>query len=489
MSIWGDTKDVFSGRRSIGNVIKSKLIGYRTIRVALMGSRESGKTVFLTSLENHLREHVLHPQDFSLGGRIVDWDKNAIKNKDEIHGIPRCNYENARGMLQKGEWPEKTTSSSILAMRLRITDKDGKQEDVQLEIVDIPGERMADFTMRGRPYKAWCRWMERESASADYQTYLQKVKDAGPDARGELFSAYRDFIANEYESYAPCITPSTVKLSLDGKKRGGNPETFKRAVADTPIGFTDKKGKVWEFLPLPEECLDKKPWKKLVQEFEKSYDQYVKRVVRPVADWMENAEKLVYLVDMLSLLQAGGKACTAERQYGEAAIEVLCPRSPDGILSRMGVWAKSFLWKTHIHAVYLVATKGDCVWSNQNRDHLATLADDLFRSTTRFLDKRITYVPIPCAAVCSTKERTGGQSGLEGKILDPQKPDEPPTLQRWKPSDVPVRLPESSEEWDARIAAGEFNYPIAFPWFDPVQLCPPKQINLNLLAEAILARN
>ena len=110
MSFWLDTKDVFSGRRSLGNVVKSKIVGYRTIRVALMGSRESGKTVFLAALENHLREHSLHPEDFPLGGRIIDWYKHALSGKKEIYGIPRFEYQSIREQLQKGEWPEKTIS-------------------------------------------------------------------------------------------------------------------------------------------------------------------------------------------------------------------------------------------------------------------------------------------------------------------------------------------------------------------------------------------
>ena len=55
MRFWSYAKDVLSGRRSMGKAIWDATRGYRTVRVALMGSKGSGKTVFLTSLANHLR--------------------------------------------------------------------------------------------------------------------------------------------------------------------------------------------------------------------------------------------------------------------------------------------------------------------------------------------------------------------------------------------------------------------------------------------------
>ena len=162
MSFWSSTKDVLSGRRPVGSVIGTAVKGYRTVRVAVMGSKASGKTVFLTALANHLQDH--RPTEFPLGGRIVTWDKDAISG-DTLHGLPRFSYEAARAFLAKGEWPAKTTATSILALRLLVEDKKGRQENVQLEVADIPGERIADFAMKGRSYRAWCRWMQRESAT------------------------------------------------------------------------------------------------------------------------------------------------------------------------------------------------------------------------------------------------------------------------------------------------------------------------------------
>mgnify|MGYP002624809810 CR=1 FL=1 len=487
MSFWSCTKDVFAGRRPIGDIIGTATKGYRTIRVAVMGSKASGKTVFLTSLANHLQDH--RPTDFPLGGRIITWDKYAIVG-ESLHGIPLFRYDEARGLMSCGEWPEKTTSSSILALRLLIEDKDGNQENVQLEVVDVPGERIADFAMKRRSYKDWSLWMQRESATAAYGAYVKTVKNVGPNNEEAIINAYRDFMTHEYEDCAPCITPSVVKLGVDGTKRGGrDPAAFRAAIASVPIGFTDEKGEVWEFVPLPELCFAKNsPWHAVVKKFARGYDRYVKQVVRPIVDWMEGAEKLFYLVDVLSLLQLGASACDSERQYGEAAISAFCPRRGN-IFSRMGKWAAGFLWKPHINTVYVVATKADCVWSQENRDNLVLLADALFGRAIRCLDKKLVKSDmLPCAAVCSTKERLDGQPGLQGKIYDPDNPKEPLAVRKWKPSNVPSALPRSSEEWEEMIANGKFNYQFAFPWFDTAQICPPRQLNLDVIAEAMLAK-
>ena len=62
--------------------IKEKSRGYRKIRIAIMGSRLSGKTVLLTALANHLREH--NPEFFPVGNWKICWDKNAILGNDTI---------------------------------------------------------------------------------------------------------------------------------------------------------------------------------------------------------------------------------------------------------------------------------------------------------------------------------------------------------------------------------------------------------------------
>lgn len=487
MSFFSEARELIAGRRSVAGMINTAVNGYRTIRVAVMGSKASGKTVFLTSLANHLRDH--HPDVFPLDGIRVSWDKNGIQEK-ELHGLPLFDYNDARASLVKGEWPRKTVTSSVLALRLMLQKPNGKQEKVQLEFVDVPGERMADFAMKGRSYKDWCRWMQSEQTSVAYRNYLDKLRGLPPEDLSAVFDAYRDFLRHEYENLSPCITPSTVKLSLDGERRGGSPDAFRAAIADVPIGFKDGNGTVYEFVPLPESCFaDNSGWGKIVRKFEKGYNRYKANVVLPVVDWLSSAEKLFYLVDVLALLQNGALSCDSERLYGEGVIEALCRRKGN-LLSEVWKWTSGFLWKRRINSVSIIATKSDLVIGGFNRENMVFLADDLFGRALAFLDR--SYVAseiLSCAAVCGTKEvLVDGEKGLQGKLECQGSGEGNTDVKIWVPSDVPTRFPTSSEEWNRMIAEGKFNYQSAFPWFESAQICPPRQLGLNQLVKKIFAR-
>ena len=488
MSVFGFAKELLNGRRSLYGSFEDAVRGYRTIRVAVIGSKASGKTVLLASLANHLRDH--HPSLFPLGGRIVTWDKDA-KIADMPGGLSAFDYEGARAALSSGRWPGKTTSSSMLALRLLVEDSKGVREMVQLELADIPGERVADFAMKGRSFREWSAWMAKESPSESFRAYLDAVRASRANGDSVIFKAYRDFLASEYASYSSVITPSTVKLSLSGVSSGGSPQEFRRAIDVTPVGFVDSSGEIFEFAPLPEECFESAgAWRKVVSRFARAYGKYVDAVVSPLADWMRSADKLVYLVDILGLLQAGSKACEVERQYAQAAIGALCPRESN-LIERAARRASRFLWRTQIRDVYVVATKADCVWSQTNRDNLVILADSLLGRPLRFLDsKRVKSAVLSCAAVSSTRERSDGSPGLQGKLANISGGDSAQHAQivKWRPSEVPSSFPESSEDWETMIKEGRFNYQFAFPWFDEAQMCPPRQLGLDMLADALLSR-
>ena len=138
--------DLVTGRRPIWNLFNS----CRTVRVAVVGGKDCGKTVFLAALASHLRHH--RKSEFSLrGGTLqVHWERGAIVG-DKLDGLPLFDYKSARWRLSHGQWPEKTKDTTVLALRLLLEDSESKtQEHVQLEVLDLPGERVADFSMMGR---------------------------------------------------------------------------------------------------------------------------------------------------------------------------------------------------------------------------------------------------------------------------------------------------------------------------------------------------
>ena len=395
------------------SIIRDKWTGYRKIRIAVMGTKGSGKTVFLSAIANHLSNH--SPENFNLGGLRVSHHAIAGTTLD---GFPLFDSAGALAAFERGEWPAKTTNPSVLAMPLTLTDetKKGRREDVRLEILDIPGERIADFPMMGHSYREWCNWLQNAWAgpngtSEAYRRYLGQVSAMNPGQDGDtrqaakqaLFDAYRDFIADGYANYAAHVTPSTVKLELDGTTHGGTPAAFREAIGGIPLGFRDDAGQLREFAPLPDACFGREsPWRHLVREFSKNYDKYAAKIVRPMEGWLKDANALFYLVDALSLLQAGSRAWFSEKSYGEAAIRTLCPRREGNLLSRMGRGLWGMLLRTKVRDIRLVATKADRVLSG-DRDNLRRLVP--LRSTTT--------APTTSPSGCSPQAR------FAGRLLNP----------------------------------------------------------------------
>ena len=480
----------------LSKTIKTLWNGHRTVRVALMGTQNSGKTVFLTAIANHLRNH--SPENFNLGGiRVSHLGFQVAAHPEDI---PPFDAAEARAAFARGEWPAKTTEPAVLVLPLTLTDMTrGKREDVLLEILDIPGERIADFPMMGRNYREWCTWLQTAWGSPDdtsdtYRRYLERVREINPGskdaARAALFDAYRDFFAESYATHAAHVSPSTVKLEWDGTLHGGpSKEAFRNAIREIPLGLRDADGRSHEFAPLPIGAFDRKsPWRPLVGEFSKAYGRYVKKVVRPLERWLRGATSLVYLVDVLTLLKAGPQAWFAEKSYGEAAIRMLCPRRGGNLVKRWGHRLWGLLVQTEIRRVRIVASKADLVLAG-DRDNLGQLAENLFGNVLNTSDARTSV----CAAVCSTDQVTVDQNGtptpaLRGKVEAPCPTPASGEAQIWFPSPVPPSPPATADLWQSRIDEGAFNYPSTFPAFNPCLGIPPEHLGLNSLVRDILAK-
>lgn len=461
--------------------------GYRTVCVAIIGGKKSGKTVLLTALANHLRKH--DPKELDLGGWTVAYDASASVALD-MHKVHPFDYQGTRDALTRGNWPSKTTEPSMSAMRLKLK-KDGKEENVLLELMDLPGERVADFPMINQSYKEWCCWMERAMAgtgriSDSYRKYLDRVRSLGFGDENALKDAYRDFLGEEYEAHSVLITPSTVKLELNGTQHGGYERgAFRSSISNTPIGLGGN-----EFIPLPGECFDEgSPWQPLAMKYSKTYDYYKKVILDSAAKWLAGATKLFYLVDMLSLLESmlsvDEKGCVTvdptagehEKAFADATIAVLCPRKPDGALGRLGDWFKKFMWRSGVNSLYVVATKSDLILRDQ-RDNLRVLTSKFMGDALDILDANVKTAVVSCAAVRSTEDGSvDGRPALRGRKLERAEIREC----TWIPSDVPDHIP-TAEELKNLLPS----YPMCFPYFDPNRFCAPKQLGLDAIVKAML---
>ena len=196
---------------------------------------------------------------------------------------------------------------------------------------------------------------------------------------------------------------------------------------------------------------------------------------------------MVYLVDVLTLLQAGADAWNAERKYANAAIRALCPHS-ENLLASAWRYVKNVLWRTQINSVYVVATKSDLVVTNADRTNMKKLVDELVHGTLQFISSGVKTDTFSCAAVCSTREVRGvnGEQGLQGRLKTPGSNPPEYALANWIPSPVPKSIPETTQEWQRKIDEGEFNYQFAMPPVGTGKTRPPPHFGLSVIVGKLL---
>src|SRR5262245_10593142 len=106
-------------------------------RVGLVGLYASGKTVFLTSLLNHLQDH--DPDRFRLGAGLGSPAVSIRKFRSlpTDPGWERFNYDgNREALVHRHRWPEKTKDRSQFVCAFERSD--WRFSDVKLKLFDLP---------------------------------------------------------------------------------------------------------------------------------------------------------------------------------------------------------------------------------------------------------------------------------------------------------------------------------------------------------------
>jgi predicted YcjX-like family ATPase len=132
----------------------------RTLRLAVTGLRQGGKTVFVTALVHHL-----------LSGRELPFLAAAHEGRllgarllpTRAGDLPAFPFAAARADLAAPEprWPEPTTSLSALRLELRFAIKGvlrrrlGPHRSLVLMVIDYPGEWLLDLPLLEQTYEAW----------------------------------------------------------------------------------------------------------------------------------------------------------------------------------------------------------------------------------------------------------------------------------------------------------------------------------------------
>ena len=441
-------------------------------RVGVVGLYNSGKTVFLTSLINHLSEH--DPSLCSLKGgkgRVEGFREQPIAG-----GFSHFDYEKYRQFLvEQHRWPNKTTAVSEFKCSFKLTQK-GTSVGVDLAFLDVPGERLADLGMARQSYDKWSdsvlHLLEiRPEYRVHADEYLKLLAEAQPSTK-RVTNAYKRLLARLILDYKPLVTPSTFLVAPDGSYPNPTDHTLQALAAKRHSGLDGKR----EFAPMSHACRDKH--RKMANAFRKAYEEYKGKIVQPIVEWLSNANVLLVFIDVTTLLAGGLGMYEGNREILKDLVKATDPgASWYGNLGRWALRTITFGYADYraVERVAFVASKADKVLKD-DRQRMHGLLRNMTRRPVDGIDglKRNWFV---CSAVDSIEDVGNGK--LEGYLVSDGGVAEGATSALFTPSRVPDNWPDG---WEP----GAFIFPEVWPVMPARRDAPPKHFQLHRILDFIL---
>jgi len=193
----------------------------RTVRIAVTGLREAGKTVFLTSLINHLLEGSEETLE-AFQDEAVTFTARRLPLAAHGSTFPYYAYLDQL-RRERPAWPERTWDISEFRLELTLRNlKRRRTRVLNVELVDYPGERLLDMPLLRSDYAAWSDEVTREAASppksslsADWLGRCEALPDgigAADEAARELVAAYRDYVSRCRERGLTYVQPAAMVM-------------------------------------------------------------------------------------------------------------------------------------------------------------------------------------------------------------------------------------------------------------------------------------
>jgi len=430
----------------------------RHLRLGITGLSGAGKTAFITSLVQQLTGPVSEVQlpFFSpirqhryLGGKL---------QTQQAMQTPRFPLEQNLQQLQHGKWPVSTTSWSQLSLSLRYRPAAGLAakfvdfRELQLDIVDYPGEWLLDLPMLQQDYRQWCEfsWQlfakpHRVGIAEAFQEVLAAtdVDDDSELQMQRLTDRYADLLQQFRVKAKGCLLQPG-RLLLPGD------------LAGTPL--------LQLFPLLPSQLATPS---RLLQRLERHYQSYQRYVVTPFyQQYFASLDRQVVLVDCLSALN-GGYDVLQELQQALMLVLQSFHYGPSGWLAR--------LFKPKIGKVLFAASKADQLTPEQHKN-LTLLLQQLLQQPLQ--DSRFQYCQSEAMALAAVVTTDVGQVQTPQGVVPCLQGISAQTgiKQTIFPGEVPMSMP-SPRLFD--------HHAFAFPDFLPKQLAPQQLLPHLRLDQAL----
>lgn len=402
----------------------------RSVRLAVTGLSQSGKTVFITSLVNQL----LHLRNLPFLGAVSDGRVLAARIAERPDArLPAFPYADSLAAFTGAEprWPAATDRISEIRIDIRfrsawlVAELDSV---LHLDIVDYPGEWLLDLPLLDLSYGDWsrqvlalCEQPPRATLAREWLDFVGGLRLGGPADEGILHrgqTLYAEFLARCKEAGTGLSHLQPGRFLMPGDLK------------DAPV---------LHFFPCPPPAEGVQPGS-LYEALAQRYESYKERVVtRFYQDEVARFDRQVVVVDLLRALNTGHHSYVDMRRALEAVLQSFS-YGPSGLIQR--------LFQSRIDRLLFAATKADQVSANQ-RGNLRALLEATVDDAAREVSFRgVDYRCLPLASVVCT-ESVPVPEGRDGQVLSCLKgrPKGAAAEEISFPGEVPPD-PPAPEAWD-----------------------------------------
>jgi uncharacterized protein len=332
------------------------------LRLGVTGLSRAGKTVFVTALIQNLVAGTRLPVlAASAEGRIA----RARLDPQPDDAVPRFPYEDHLAALEGPErhWPQSTRRISELRVTIEFERARGWRSgptELNIDIVDYPGEWLLDLSLLDKPYAQWAR---------------ETLASASAVGRNALSAEWRDCVA-ALDPHAPALEENARRAAAAFTDYLRRARENSYALSTLPPGRFLMPGDLegspaLTFAPLPLEGDGPPRPASLAAMMQRRYEAYKTHVARPFfRDHFSRLDRQIVLVDALAALNSGPAALAdLERALGET---LNCFRA--GRASTLGS-----IFRPRIDKILFAATKAD---------HLHHTSHDRLEALLRLLTRR-----------------------------------------------------------------------------------------------------